>query len=122
MGKLSPEETSSKATQLGIASALMIIFGYPGELVLDEEHIGTRWGYWAAAMVPFCFVVYTLIVGLATATESEQDANIRSKIKTAQWMTVISWCTYPIVYIIYGITNAKSKAIKAGKGVAPGGF
>merc|ERR1719298_290740 len=98
--KLSPEETATKATHLGVASALMIIFGYPGELVLDEEHIGTRWGYWAAAMVPFCFVVYTLIVGLATATESEQDPNIRSKIKTAQWMTVISWCTYPIVYII----------------------
>jgi len=152
---LTDEETTTQATRLGVASALMIIFGYPGELVLDEEHIGTRWGYWAAAMVPFCFVVYTLIVGLATATESEQDANIRSKIKTAQWMTVISWCTYPIVYIIpmfgakgatavvgiqmgyclsdviskcgvgfliYGITNAKSKAIKAGKGVAPGGF
>merc|ERR1711871_1007982 len=41
--KLSPEETATKATHLGVASALMIIFGYPGELVLDEEHIGTRW-------------------------------------------------------------------------------
>merc|ERR1711871_972453 len=69
--KLSPEETATKATHLGVASALMIIFGYPGELVLDEEHTGTRWGYWAAAMVPFCFVVYTLIVGLAEATEAE---------------------------------------------------
>merc|ERR1711985_201927 len=145
--KLSPEETATKATHLGVASALMIIFGYPGELVLDEEHIGTRWGYWAAAMVPFCFVVYTLIVGLSEATEAETDAAIKSKIKTAQWMTVISWCTYPIVYIIpmfgakgasavvgiqvgycvsdiiskcgvgfliYGITNAKSKALKNG--------
>merc|ERR1719395_161277 len=145
--KLSPEETATKATHLGVASALMIIFGYPGELVLDEEHIGTRWGYWAAAMVPFCFVVYTLIVGLADATNAETDEAIKSKIRTAQWMTVISWCTYPIVYIIpmfgakgasavvgiqvgycvsdiiskcgvgfliYGITNAKSKALKNG--------
>merc|ERR1719231_1686602 len=71
--KLSPEETSSKATQLGVAAALMIIFGYPGELVLDEEHIGTRWGYRAAAMVPFAYVVYTLIVGLSDATEAETD-------------------------------------------------
>merc|ERR1712193_255758 len=77
--KLSPEETSSKATQLGVASALMIILGYPGELVLDEEPIGTRWGYWAAAMVPFCYVVYTLIVGLAEATEAETDGAIKSR-------------------------------------------
>jgi bacteriorhodopsin len=145
--KLSPEETSTKATQLGVASGLMIIFGYPGELVLDQDKINVRWGYWAAAMVPFCFVVYTLIVGLSEATEAETDAAIKSKIKTAQWMTVISWCTYPIVYIIpmfgakgasavvgiqvgycvsdiiskcgvgfliYGITNAKSKALKNG--------
>merc|ERR1711871_1512418 len=27
--KLSPEETATKATHLGVASALMIIFGYP---------------------------------------------------------------------------------------------
>jgi bacteriorhodopsin len=152
---LTDEETSTKATQLGVASALMIIFGYPGELVLDEANIGVRWGYWAAAMVPFSFVVYTLIIGLASATESELDPSVKSKIKTAQWATVISWCTYPIVYIIpmfgakgasavvgiqvgycvsdiiskcgvgfliYGITNAKSKALRAGKGVAPGGF
>merc|ERR1719267_448496 len=97
---LTDEETTTQATRLGVASALMIIFGYPGELVLDEEHIGTRWGYWAAAMVPFCFVVYTLIVGLSDAANAETDDAIKSKIRTAQWMTVISWCTYPIVYII----------------------
>merc|ERR1712146_10798 len=99
--------------------------------------------------------VYTLIVGLSDATNAETDDAIKSKIRTAQWMIVIFWCTYPIVYIIpmfgakgvfvvvgiqmgycvsdviskcgvgfliYGITNAKSKALKAGKGVAPGGF
>ena len=97
---LSNEETVSKAWQLGAASALMIILGYPGELILEQSQLGTRWIYWCLAMLPFCFIVYTLIIGLANATNSEQDPNIRRKIRTAQYMTVISWLTYPIVYII----------------------
>merc|ERR1711907_919327 len=62
--------------------------------------MGKRWAYWAGAMVPFLFVVYTLLIGLSSATNSESDPKVRSAISNAQWMTVISWFTYPIVYII----------------------
>lgn len=97
---LGEEETFKKAWQLGASAGLMIIVGYPGELVLAEDKLSERWVYWALAMIPFLFVVYTLLVGLAGATNSEQDERVRSAIRTAQWMTVLSWCTYPIVYII----------------------
>merc|ERR1711924_386341 len=36
--------------------------------------------------------------GLSGATASETDATIAGKIRTAHIMTVISWCTYPVVY------------------------
>ncbi len=36
---------------------LMIILGYPGEIIV-EGNLGTRWVYWAAAMVPFLYIVY----------------------------------------------------------------
>merc|ERR1711953_1559110 len=39
-----------------------------------------------------------LKVGLSSATNEESDPVIKSK--TAQVMTVISWCTYPVVYLI----------------------
>jgi len=97
---LSDEETSQKSFSLGSAAALMIILGYPGELMLEESQHGTRWLFWAMAMIPFCYIVYTLLIGLKVATNSEQDMAIRSKIKTAQWMTVLSWLTYPIVFIL----------------------
>jgi len=97
---LSPEETSTKAWNLGVASGLMIIIGYPGELLLDPSEIAGRWAYWAGAMVPFLYVVYTLLVGLSAATNAEADAAIRDKIKAAQVGTVVSWLTYPFVYII----------------------
>jgi len=97
---LGEDETFKKSWQLGAAAALMIILGYPGELILAEDKLGGRWVYWTLAMIPFLFVVYTLLVGLAGATNSEPDEGVRSSIRTAQWMTVLSWCTYPIVYII----------------------
>jgi len=97
--KLNDAEKKEKSIKLGVAAALMIIIGYPGELVLDENDLGTRWLYWAGAMVPFVYIVQTLLVGLKAATESETDEDVKSKIKLAQIATVVSWCTYPIVYI-----------------------
>jgi len=107
--KLSPEEIVSKGTTLGISSALMIVVGYPGELVMGGD-LSTRWVYWAAAMAPFLYIVYTLLSGLSAATDSEADPAIRGLIKKAQVWTVLSWCTYPIVYIfpMMGITGSNA--------------
>merc|ERR1712227_996451 len=43
---------------------------------------------------------YELLVGLSAATNSEANPEIKAKIQTAQVMTVISWCTYPVVYLL----------------------
>merc|ERR1712146_550149 len=61
MGDLSEEETSEKSWKLGSAAALMIIVGYPGELILEADQLKTRWVYWALAMIPFIYIVYTLV-------------------------------------------------------------
>jgi len=108
--KLSPEETSKQGTALGASSALMIILGYPGELVLDESNLGIRWIYWAAAMAPFLYIVKTLLTGLSDATDAEEDPSIRALIKKAQVWTVVSWCTYPFVYILpmFGVKGASA--------------
>jgi len=97
--KLPADESKSKATSLGVASALMIILGYPGELVTNADSLGTRWSYWGGAMIPFVYIVYTLLIGLGDATNSESDPHVRDLVKGVQWWTVISWCTYPVVYI-----------------------
>merc|ERR1711871_1028458 len=108
---LSEEETSDKAWKLGAAAALMITLGYPGELILEKDKLGTRWVYWALAMIPFVYIVYTLVIGLANATNSEPDLKIRKAIRTAQYMTVVSWLTYPIVYIIPMMGVSGSNAV-----------
>merc|ERR1711987_6423 len=96
--KLEGDDFSSRAWTLGFGSALMIVSGYYGELVITGD-LTPRWMCWFLSMSFFLYIVYELLVGLSEATNSEQDPLIRGKISTAQVMTVISWCTYPIVYL-----------------------
>jgi len=118
---LTPRETSSKAITLGAASALMIILGYPGESIIEGGRMGERWMYWALAMVPFLYVVYTLLVDLKSTIGSEPNPEVRSLLSMACWWTVLSWCTYPFVYLLpmVGIGGAGTVvAIQAGYCVA----
>jgi len=107
--KLSPAEAASKSQTLGSAAAVMILLGYPGELIVSGD-LGTRWFYWAAALVPFCYIVNELLFGLAEATASESNGKIKALISRAQTWTVLSWLTYPIVYVfpMMGFSGAKA--------------
>ena len=67
---LDEDETFNRCCTLGVSSALMIAFGYPGETSGD---VGKRWVFWCISMTPFCYIVYTLFIGLAEA-QASQDA------------------------------------------------
>lgn len=94
--RLSEAETWSKGIRLGGLAALMVILGYPGEIATD---VSTRWMWWAAAMVPFAIIVYDLYMGLGKSIAIQQPS-VRGLIGTARNLTVISWCFYPIVFIL----------------------
>jgi bacteriorhodopsin len=94
--RLSSDETWSKGLRLGGLAALMVVLGYPGEI---SNVSSTKWLWWAAAMVPFCVIVYELYVGLSKSIASQQP-NVRSLVKAARDLTVISWCFYPVVFIL----------------------
>jgi len=98
--KLDSKTAFRKNLQLGVSSALMIVVGYPGELILSPEKLHFRWAYWAVAMVPFLYIVYELTVGLSGSLNEEKYDHIKHKIWWAQRATIVSWLTYPIVYII----------------------
>jgi bacteriorhodopsin len=96
--KLDEKSFSCKAWTLGLGSALMIVSGYYGELVVTGD-LTPRWKCWYASMAFFLYIVYELLLGLSAATASEADPLVAKNIKNAQIMTVISWCTYPVVYL-----------------------
>jgi len=102
--KLPKDETVSLSWKLGLASAIMVALGYPGEV---QEDATVRWVWWAAAMVPFSYVVLTLLSGLNAATD-KQPESVKGLVVMARYLTVISWLTYPFVYIIknFGLNGA----------------
>merc|ERR1712203_533355 len=87
---------SQKAQTLGVGSALMIVSGYYGGLTVTGD-LTPRWVCWGMGMS--LYIVYELLVGLSAATNSEADPVVKGKIQSAQLMTVVSWCTYPVVYL-----------------------
>jgi len=105
---LPAKETVSKSWSLGLASAIMVALGYPGEIQADPSG---RWKFWFLAMIPFIYVVAELAVGLSAATE-KQAPSVASLTTYARWLTIISWLTYPFVYIIkmVGISGVSATA------------
>jgi len=110
--KLSSQEATAKCCTLGVSSAAMIILGYPGELIV-EGNLGSRWLFWFLAMLPFCYIVHELLVGLAAATASETNDQVRALVFRAQWVTVVSWLTYPVVYVFPMIGFSGARAVVA---------
>ena len=94
--RLSKKDTYSKGIKLAVASALMVVLGYPGEVAATGEE---RWLWWTAAMIPFFYIVKELIIGLGASINS-QPTNVRGLVANARTLTILSWCFYPIVFIL----------------------
>merc|ERR1719329_1147055 len=64
--RLDERDYNEKAWTLGLGSALMIVSGYYGELVVTGD-LTPRWMCWFISMVFFLYIVYELLVGLPNA-------------------------------------------------------
>lgn len=115
--KLSGAETTAKGTRLGMLAAIMVALGYPGEIA---SSLGMRWIFWVLAMIPFLAIVIELFVGLRASID-KQPQEVRGMVSAARWITVLSWCFYPVVYIfpMIGFTGgAATTAVQVGYTVA----
>ena len=115
--RLSRAETTSKSISLGLAAALMIVLGYPGEIATD---LSTRALWGSLSMVPFLYIVFQLFVGLGNSIK-EQPAAAQGLIRTARLVTVASWGFYPIVFFapFMGLTGgAVETTIQVGYTIA----
>lgn len=114
---LSSEETTKMSWTLGLAAAIMVILGYPGEISQDPS---TRWMWWSLSMIPFLFIVYTLFFGLRSSI-SAQPEKARDLVSLACTLTLVSWCFYPIVFTLpmIGLTGgAATTGVQVGYCIA----
>lgn len=118
---LSKAETVKKSWTLGVAAALMIVLGYPGEIAgVTEDVHGTRWLWWALSMIPFLYIVSQLFFGLKESID-RQPEDVKGLVSTARYVVVFSWCFYPVVFIfpMIGLTGATAvTAVEVGYTVA----
>ncbi len=106
--RLAQAESRSLMIRLGAAAALMIVLGYPGEISTNDA---TRWTFWVLSMIPFLYIVYTLVAGLTDAIGRQPEA-ARGLVSAARWLTVGAWLFYPIVFLfpMLGLTGATAEA------------
>jgi bacteriorhodopsin len=105
--KLPSDETARLAWSLGLSSAVMVALGYPGEI---QEDPAGRWFWWTCSMVPFVYVVYTLLVGLSQSTSKQPSSTAAGLVTAARYLTAVSWCTYPLVYMVKSVGLAGATA------------
>ncbi|CAE8623565.1 unnamed protein product, partial [Polarella glacialis] len=67
------------------------------------EDLSVRWFWRRLSMIPFCYVVFTLTVGLAEATSKQPSSAAASLASAARYLTVFSWLTYPFVYMVKSV-------------------
>ena len=107
--RLSREETISKGSNLATLAAVMVLLGYPGEISSDPS---TRWQWWALSMIPFIMIVFKLVVGLSKSINSQPES-VRELVSNARWITLVTWCFYPIVFTfpMLGVSGGKATTI-----------
>ena len=83
-------------TRLVVASALMIVLGYPGEISLD---VGTRLVWGTLSTIPFIYILYVLWRELGAAMTRE-SAEVRVLVRNLRLLLLASWGVYPIAYLL----------------------
>ncbi len=107
--RLSREETIAKGTNLATLAAVMVVLGYPGEISSDSA---TRWQWWALSMIPFVMIVFKLVVGLSKSINAQPES-VRELVSNARWITLLTWCFYPVVFTfpMLGVTGGQATTI-----------
>merc|ERR1712224_326138 len=76
-----------------------IAVGYPGESQVEGD-LSFRFMCFCFSFLVFLYIVYKLLFGLREAIAKETDPTVSSMLNQVCLATVVSWCTYPVVYLL----------------------
>ena len=98
---LAREKSGPLLTKLGIAAFLMIILGYPGEIMAhSDKALFGAYGLWGTlSTIPFAYILYILWGELGKAMESQPD-RVKVLFRNMRLLLVGTWGFYPIVYCL----------------------
>ncbi len=103
---LTKAKSNSLMWRLGGAAFLMIILGYPGEILPEDQNaMRALWG--TLSSIPFIYILYVLWVELGQAM-GRQPENVRVLVRNIRLLTLATWGFYPIAYMapMFGLSSA----------------
>ncbi|MFD2531740.1 bacteriorhodopsin-like [Gracilimonas halophila] len=96
---LASEKRSKMLTKLVIASFLMILLGYPGEIITGDTSMFSERGLWGLlSTIPFVYILYVLW-GELGSTISNQSGKTGILLRNIRLLLLFTWGFYPIVYM-----------------------
>ena len=107
---LAKEASKSLTRRLVVASAAMIILGYPGEI---SSSTGTKMMYFVLSMIPFLYILYVLFGELSKSLDRQPDG-VAQTVSNLRLLLIGTWAVYPISYLIpVFITNPSASEAAA---------
>ena len=108
--RLEREEARRLNIRLMGSAALMIALGYPGEV---SDNTTIKIGFWAAACVPFAYIMFLLWVELNRSLFRYSD-EVGLTVARARLMLLVSWLAYPAAFLfpVIGIDDASGDVFR----------
>lgn len=108
---LAADKRRPLAIRLVVAAILMIGLGYPGEVSTSDS---TKWIFWVLSMIPFLYILATLVQQLGAAQKRESAA-VAKTLRLATFILVGTWFVYPIAYlfpVIFGTDSSMAETVR----------
>lgn len=108
---LAADKRRPMTIRLVVAAVLMIGLGYPGEVSSSNS---TKWIFWALSVIPFLYILVTLVRELGAAQKRESAAVARA-LRVATIILVGTWLVYPIAYlfpVIFGTDSSMAETVR----------
>jgi bacteriorhodopsin len=108
---LAADKRRPLAIRLVVAAILMIGLGYPGEVSTSDS---TKWIFWVLSMIPFLYILATLVQQLGAAQKRESTA-VAKTLRLATFILVGTWFVYPIAYlfpVIFGTDSSMAETVR----------
>lgn len=96
---LAAEKRSGMISKLVVAAFLMILLGYPGEILTGQTSMFSERGLWGLlSSIPFVYIVYVLWGEIGKAME-EKGGKTAVLLRNIRYLLIFTWGFYPIVYM-----------------------
>ncbi len=115
---LAKREQFVLVTKLVVASVLMIVLGYPGEVASTDD--ASKWIFFILGTIPFLYILYVLYAEMGDALQRQSD-RVRRLFGSLRTVILVTWSVYPLAFLApyLSVSDATTEVLRqTGYGLA----